>query len=372
MKTIILTILLLSTHLFASVATITALKGKADIERTGSKAPASLGSTLEEKDNILTQDNTKLQLIFKDETIVSIGKNSNFSISEYLFEDNQAPIAKFSMLKGAMRTITGHIGDIAPQKFSVTTRTATIGIRGTNFSVVVDDDGSYQAYCTYGAISVSISGVEYIVNQGFFISIAPDGKAIVKAFTPKDLKEMKDTHFGISTEKDTRVSKSAVVEETLDEKGENTEQLNIVINEDTEVIISELENNVQDVTQNATGDVTTYVMSDAHYTGSYLVTADGSGGSSLGGTGTTGTAILDIDFGADTASLALTNASTATFNINPVFTSTGFTVDDGNSGNATGTFSDSIGNTVNGTFNHGTAGYTSSGTYDVTSSQVLH
>ncbi|MCF6310246.1 MAG: FecR family protein [Sulfurimonas sp.] len=360
MKTILLTILLLSTQLFANVATITALRGQADIQRTGNNISASLGASLEEKDNILTQDNTKLQIIFKDETIISIGKNSDFSISEYLFEDNQTPIAKFSMLKGAMRTITGHIGDIAPQKFSVTTRTATIGIRGTNFSVVVGEDGSYQAYCTYGAISVTIAGIEYVVQQGFFITIAPDGKVLISAFTPKDLKEMRDTHFGVSTQKDTRLSKS-------DKTNENNEQLNVTIDDDTEVIIAELERNMQNIIQ-PTGDVTTYVMNDAFYTGDYTLTY------ATAGLPANGDAELSIDFGADTLQLVLDPGSTnAIFSTNPTFGTTTFNVNEtgGGGGAATGSFGESTGNSVTGNFTWN-PGNTDIGTYNVTSSQTLY
>ena len=373
MKTLLLTLLLLSTQLLANVATVTALKGKAGIQRASDMIPASLGSTLEEKDNILTQDNTKLQLIFKDETIVSIGKNSNFSISEYLFEDGQEPVAKFGMIKGAMRTITGKIAKVAPKKFTVETKTATIGIRGTNFTVIVREDGSYQAYCTYGTISVTINGEKHIVQQGEFITISPNGKILVSAFTPKDLKKIQDTYFAANTQKNTGLTKSSRVDE-------NNEQLNVTINDDTEVIIAELENNTQDVIQNGTADVTTYVMNDALYTGTYDVTSSGGGGTILGTNGDSGVATLDIDFGADLANLKLTadDSSVHTFSLNPTFTSTGFSVEQtvvntGNLGDASGTFSDSIGNTVNGNFKH-TDGSTqsSSGTYTVNSTQVLH
>ena len=377
MKTIILSILLFTTQIFASVATITAIKGKADIQRAGNNIPASLGASLNEKDRIITQDNTKLQIIFKDETIISIGENSTFSINEYLFEDQQEPVARFGMLKGAMRTITGKIGKIAPQKFSVKTKTATIGIRGTNFTLVVGENDSYQAYCTYGAISVTISGSEQIINQGFFITVSPNGKISKKAFTPKDLKEMKDTHFSVAPKENESVTKNALINDTEDE---NNEQLNITINNDTEVIVADVNDNIQNVTQ-STGDVTTYIMNNASYAGDYTVTSDDGVGTSLGQRGATNNAKLNIDFGADTAELKLFPTSApVVFDLNPSFTDTGFTVEQTlvndlqpDVGQASGTFSDSTGNTVDGTFTN-TEGATnvSSGTYTVESTQVLY
>jgi hypothetical protein len=149
-KLLILITLLACGDIFANaVATITAIKGDAIIQRAGKNIVAKLGAKLEQSDDLLTQNNAKVQIIFKDETVISIGKNSHFSIKEYIFDDNQAPVAKFGMLKGAMRTITGQIGKIAPDKFTVQAKTATIGIRGTNFTIVIGSNGSYNAFCKF-------------------------------------------------------------------------------------------------------------------------------------------------------------------------------------------------------------------------------
>jgi hypothetical protein len=95
---LLITFFLFSSNLFAGyVATITASKGKAHILRKNNKINSKIGLQLEEKDSVITGDNSKLQIIFKDETVISIGKNSNFSISEYLFEDEQVPVARFGM-----------------------------------------------------------------------------------------------------------------------------------------------------------------------------------------------------------------------------------------------------------------------------------
>ena len=155
-----------------------------------------------------------------------------------MFEDTKEPVAKFGMLKGAMRTITGKIGKIAPQKFSVQTKTATIGIRGTNFSLVIGEDGSYNAYCTYGAIGVTIKGEEFIVKQGYFLSISPTGKIIVKEFTPKDLKNMKKENFGTQHKRKGKVTKGEDFLETS-EKSVNNEQIDMTTTDYSDVVITD-------------------------------------------------------------------------------------------------------------------------------------
>jgi hypothetical protein len=198
-KRFILIILLLGLSLYAkNIATITALNGSAVIVRDGSNVEATLGAKLQEKDNIKTQEDSKVQIIFEDETIITIGKNSDFSIKEYVFDNVKKPVARFAMLKGAMRTITGKIGKVAPDKFSVKTKTATIGIRGTNFTVIAMADGSQRVFCTFGAISVKVNGAEMLVREGFFATVDAGKKVKVKVLTPQKLNQMRRQHFAPS------------------------------------------------------------------------------------------------------------------------------------------------------------------------------
>ena len=361
-KYILTILLLLSVELLAknNVATITALKGNADIKRDSSLLLASIGDKLNQKDNILTKSNSKVQIIFEDETVVSIGKNSEFSIQEYLFEDNAAPIAKFSMLKGAMRTITGQIGDIAPNRFSVSTKTATIGIRGTNFSVFVEDDGSSSAFCTYGAISVAVGGVTHIVPQGFYINVSPSGKVEIKELTPKVLKAAKEKHF--DADKKEKTAKADVG----DGKGDGTDegsgsQLNVTVDENSGMIITELGDDVGDGIQN-TGNATPssviagYTASNlnnVYYDGTYSATK-----------GQSGSAYLDVNFGLETVQLdiKLPDGVTVRFDQTTSF-GVNFTVtESGDPGIANGTFQGPDGSSVIGTFNTDETG---NGTYNV-------
>jgi len=132
MKKIILLICSISL-IFAYVGKISALKGDAYIIRDGKKIAAKIGMQIENKDIVKTQ-NARLQLIFKDRTIITIGKNSNFNIQDYIF-DNKKITANFKLSKGIIKTITGKISKIAPQRFHIKTKNAIIGIRGTIFVV---------------------------------------------------------------------------------------------------------------------------------------------------------------------------------------------------------------------------------------------
>ncbi|MDY0233768.1 MAG: FecR domain-containing protein [Sulfurimonas sp.] len=223
LKNIAIVLMLMSSLAFAkSVGTITALKGKALISRDGTEIVAKLGAGLEEKDTLTTTKEGQVQIIFDDETIITVGNNSSFSINEYLYEESKAPSAQFGLFSGAMRTITGKIGKMAPENFKVKTKTATIGIRGTNFTVVANQDGSSNIYCTLGAISVSSPEQDSTVTQGFYISVSQGGvmSQPIK-FTPAELENALEESF--SSSDDTQEEGSNSSEETSDDTQENSD-----------------------------------------------------------------------------------------------------------------------------------------------------
>lgn len=374
-KLLILSLLLLGATVFAnSIATITAIKGTATILRTTSNIEAKLGLKLDVADRIKTHDNTKVQIIFNDETIISLGKNSDFSIHEFLFDGDKEPVAKFGMLRGAIRVITGKIAKIAPQKFSVSTKTATIGIRGTNFTVIANDEGSYLIYCTYGAISVTINDVEYLIEQGYYIEISPDGEAKILEFTPENLKQMRIAKFGLIRDRAIQVSK-----ETQGTQKEATEDnsLNITINGNTEVVIQDITEQNSDNLQNATLSLSellaSYTMNNAFYSGTSYFNSDAPNG----------IANSNIDFGADTISVSIIDQykNQTIFSTNPSFNDIKFTVKQTtspaggfqNNGTLQGTFQEPTGNQIKGDFSIDDGyGNFSTGTYDISTSQALH
>ena len=85
MKILILISLFISLA-FASIGQVTGIKGKATVIRESKSENLILGYKLEKKDIIKTANKSKVQIIFNDNTIVTIGKKSSLNIEEYLYE----------------------------------------------------------------------------------------------------------------------------------------------------------------------------------------------------------------------------------------------------------------------------------------------
>ena len=154
-------IIFFSVMLFAQVGNIKSLKGDVRILRNGMSLVAKVNSTINIKDVIITGENSKAKIVFKDNTIITIGKNSKFKVEEYVY--NKKPKAKFSFLKGTFVSVTGKIGKIAPDRFKLRTKTAAIGIRGTIVFGSLNFAGGIIG-CSSGSISVANSSGKVLLK----------------------------------------------------------------------------------------------------------------------------------------------------------------------------------------------------------------
>lgn len=163
----ILIIFLLSIlPLLAEVGKITFVKGDVSLVRDGQPSPAVVGMKLKKKDLFVTKKNSLVKLIFVDKSYISIGSKSDFSIEDYFFDKKKDSSAKFKIKTGVFRVITGKIAKISPDRFKLKTKTVTIGIRGTIFSGVIDEDKE-EIFCEKGSIYVSSRGISVDIKKGY-------------------------------------------------------------------------------------------------------------------------------------------------------------------------------------------------------------
>ncbi|MDN5060850.1 FecR family protein [Aliarcobacter butzleri] len=168
-------LLLFASFLFANIGTVSLVEGKATILRNGQTLGANIGDKIENKDVISTQVNSKIKITFIDNTIVTIGKESSLNIEEYIFNTSTKEAkTELNVLKGAFHTITGEIGKVNPDKFKLKTKSASIGIRGTEF---YGDEN--RIVCTQGRIIVLSNSVSVDVPSGNYINIFPNQRPSV-------------------------------------------------------------------------------------------------------------------------------------------------------------------------------------------------
>lgn len=116
---------------------------------------------------INTGDKSNAVLKFEDGQVVVMQANSSFHMREYRYEARQVEKSNilFSMLRGGMRFVTGLIGQRNRDAFKLTTPNATIGIRGTEFMVVMGNSPMYSQVVS-GSISMTNAAGTAVFTAG--------------------------------------------------------------------------------------------------------------------------------------------------------------------------------------------------------------
>jgi hypothetical protein len=108
------------------------------------KAPraAEVGGILSEGDSIVTGSDGELHLDMQDGGFISVRPNTKMNIAKYQANGEPTDTGVFGILEGSFRSITGWIGKYSKDRYQVRTKTATIGIRGTDHEPLVLAAGS--------------------------------------------------------------------------------------------------------------------------------------------------------------------------------------------------------------------------------------
>ena len=133
---------LITLHLQAAdIGSISELKGDAQIKRSGESLTAELKLGVESYDDVRTA-NSRVGLTFIDDSVVRLTEHSKLILDEVIFDpDPSKSKIGLTFASGTARFITGKIGGINKENIKINTPTSQIGIRGTDFTVTVDELG---------------------------------------------------------------------------------------------------------------------------------------------------------------------------------------------------------------------------------------
>jgi hypothetical protein len=111
------------------------------VRLSGEELMATLEAEIVSYDEVETQDG-RLKIEFLDKTQVSLTEYTYMEIDEYVFDPdpNKSKMA-LNFVQGTARFATGSLGLVAKENITIQTPTASIGIRGTDFTTTVDELG---------------------------------------------------------------------------------------------------------------------------------------------------------------------------------------------------------------------------------------
>lgn len=148
-----------------AAGTILALTGKVDIVRGAETRPAANRADLLSGDTIVTGDG-QAQVRFADGTLLTLYRDTRFSVDDYRYVKGGDERARFSLINGLMHTLTGQMDK---RNYLLKTRLANLGVRGTEYSARLGD-----------SLHVSVDqGSVVIANAGGTIQVGAGRNAVV-------------------------------------------------------------------------------------------------------------------------------------------------------------------------------------------------
>ena len=125
------------------IGSVSENKGDAcTVERGKTKLPGAKGASIESMDTYSTGACAS-SITFQDNSKVKVTENSRLVIDDFVYDPKSTDAGKMAMkvTMGTVRFASGQIEKNNSQNVAVSTPTATIAVRGTDFTMTVDEAG---------------------------------------------------------------------------------------------------------------------------------------------------------------------------------------------------------------------------------------
>jgi hypothetical protein len=157
------------------------------VERKAQKIIGVKGTGVEMQDSLRTTQG-KIGITFEDQTRVQINENSKLVIDDFVYDPKKGSgKVALNMALGTVRYASGQIAKHNPQAVNINTPSATVSVRGTDFTATVDELGrstfillpscpsdrntrtvqDIETNCKTGEIIVESDAGQVILNQPF-------------------------------------------------------------------------------------------------------------------------------------------------------------------------------------------------------------
>lgn len=180
--------MLVASHCYAGIGTITEqLNAPPSIQRKSQTLTGTKGTGMEMSDAVRTTQG-KVGITFDDQTKVQVNENSKLVIDDFVYDPKKGTgKLALNMALGTVRYASGQIAKNNPQNVGINTPSATVSVRGTDFSATVDELGrstfillpscpsdrntrtvsDIETNCKTGEIIVESDAGQVILNQAF-------------------------------------------------------------------------------------------------------------------------------------------------------------------------------------------------------------
>ena len=197
MRWLAILLILLTSPSYAKIGDVIQQQGVTDVQRKDGPTFEKIEKDFDvESYDVIKTKNGRTAIEFVDETRVDVTENSKLVIDEFIYDPNTSTgslALKASF--GTVRYASGQIAKNSRQNIKIRTPTAVVGVRGTDFSLTVDETGNstiillpsctevprpgggVDRLCVVGEIEVSSDIGTVIMNQAFQATVVETQKS---------------------------------------------------------------------------------------------------------------------------------------------------------------------------------------------------
>lgn len=208
---ILIFISLFSIHSQATpaIGAVTKLKGSVSILELGRKEAQELklGQKVSKDASILTSERSFVQITLLDKTTINLGPKSKMILDHSPSEN----VGIVNLMMGAVRSEVVHKKSNTKEKLYIKTRTAALGVRGTDFQTIYNPDNKITSLITFeGKVALTKTDKDsqeqvtkddfkkaVIVEKGRFSTIS---SSLKKATEPVKISPIQFTGLKLNTE----------------------------------------------------------------------------------------------------------------------------------------------------------------------------
>ncbi len=148
---------------------------------SGNSHSLIIGEPIQNKERIETNSAGTTQIIFKDTSTMTVGRNSSVIIDEFIYNPNaNLGTQGLAITKGALRFVGGQVSH--EQGASIKTPTATVGIRGGIALIKLGMPQGTLILLQYGVLTVANAENTITISRPGFAVYASDSGSISEPF----------------------------------------------------------------------------------------------------------------------------------------------------------------------------------------------
>ena len=211
------------------IGAISELRGNGEVVRQGStdKLLAEMALDIFSHDDVRT-GNGRIAIQFLDSSVVRLTEHSKIVVDEYIYDPdpNKSKLA-LNMASGTARFITGRLAGIQKENIFIRTPSATIGIRGTDFTTTVDELGRSLVILLPDAMGNASGAISVTTWSGTEILDKPFQATMVSTFESQPTKAVVLGNLTLALIDNMLIVNKppAIVEAEAEQRGEATSDL---------------------------------------------------------------------------------------------------------------------------------------------------